>query len=207
MNFVILVFQFLVLIFSVMIHEISHGWIAFILGDNTAKKLGRLTLNPVKHFDLWGSFLLPVLLFIGTAGNIMFGWAKPVPYNPFNLKNPKKEGGLIALAGPVSNILLAVIFGLGIRFIIYFNISSLAPLILFFDIIVRINLVLAVFNLVPIPPLDGSKILFAILPQTAERIFVQFSRYGMVILFAFIFFGFRLIYPIIKFLHWIIVGM
>src|SRR3989338_4079103 len=111
MDFRIILFQIIVLFFSVVIHEVSHGVVALMLGDKTAKDAGRLTLNPLKHIDPFGSVLLPVLLLIAQSP-ILFAWAKPVPYNPYNLKNPKSGAALIAAAGPLSNIILAVIFGI-----------------------------------------------------------------------------------------------
>ncbi len=206
MDIAIIIFQFIVLMFSAMIHEISHGSVAYILGDRTARELGRMTMDPRKHFDLWGSLVLPLLLLLASGGRIMFGWAKPVPYNPFNLKNPKRDPGLIALAGPMSNILMAVIFGLAIRLIVGFNIVSLFNLIIWFDVIVQINLILAIFNLIPIPPLDGAGILFSFLPRAAERLFNVIARYGLFILLIFLLYGFRLIYPIISWLRWLIIG-
>ncbi len=154
------IFQILILLFSVIIHEISHGFMALAFGDKTAQYQGRLTLNPIKHIDLFGSIILPFLLYITNAG-FMIGWAKPVPYNPYNLKNAKIAEPLIALAGPVSNLLLATIFGLLIRFAPISN-----GLIYIFSYVVLINVALAVFNLVPIPPLDGSKVLFSFIPNS-----------------------------------------
>ncbi len=206
MDFVFVIFQFLILMFSVMIHEISHGSTANMLGDPTAKNEGRLTFNPKNHFDFFGSFLLPLMLFFGSGGRFMFGWAKPVPFNPFNLRNPKRDSGLISASGPLSNILVAIVFGLFIRSIIYFNLLFFSPMIIWFDIIVQINLILAIFNLIPIPPLDGSGILFSILPPKFENFLAPLRRYGLLILILFIFFGFRIISPIINWLHWLIVG-
>jgi len=206
-DFLILIFQFLVFIFSVMIHEVSHGLVAYRLGDETAKDMGRLTLNPLKHLDPIGSFLLPMILFL-TNSPVLFGWAKPVPYNPNNLKDPKKGAALIGLAGPLSNIAIAVIFGILIRLIgIFSGLSETTmPAILFLNIIVFINIILAVFNLVPIPPLDGSKVLFAVLPSKYSYIQQFLEQYGMVILLFFIFFGFGLITPIIQSFYSLIAG-
>ena len=145
-----------ILILSVVIHEVAHGYAALWLGDTTAYYAGRLTLNPIKHLDMFGSVILPILL---SFTGFIFGWAKPVPYNPYNLKNRRWGELLVAVAGPASNIILALIFGLIIRFV---NLD--AGLILVAGLIVQVNIVLAIFNLIPIPPLDGSKILFAILP-------------------------------------------
>jgi len=170
MDFALLIFQFIILILAITIHEISHGTVAYFLGDPTAKDEGRLTFNPLKHLDLWGSFLLPLILFFLSAGQFIFGWAKPVPFNPFNFKNPKRDTGLIGLAGPLSNFLLALAFGIFIRLIVHFQIAALLNLVPFFDLIVQINLMLGVFNLVPIPPLDGSKILFSLLPASAAGV-------------------------------------
>lgn len=204
----ILIFQFIVLIFSVMIHEISHGFMAERLGDKTARDAGRLTLNPLKHIDPFGSIVLPLLLYISNS-SILFGWAKPVPYNPFNLKNPKTGGAVIALAGPVSNFMLALIFGVLIRVGMAFGYMPDTPLSLMFQVIVYINILLGVFNLVPIPPLDGSKVLFGFLPSKfiKPEVFGFLERYGMIILVLFMFFGFRLIYPIIGWIFGIFTGL
>lgn len=206
-DLLLLIFQFLVFIFSVMVHEVSHGLMALKLGDDTAKDLGRLNLNPAKHLDFFGSFVLPFILVI-TNSPVIFGWAKPVPYNPNNLKNPKIGAALIGAAGPLSNIFIAVIFGILLRLAgpaVELN-PNLAPLILFFNVIIFINLLLAVFNLVPIPPLDGSKLLFALLPSQSYRLQRLLEQYGLVILLLFLFIGFGLLIPIIQGLHAVLVG-
>jgi len=171
---------------SVVIHEVAHGYAALWQGDVTAKYAGRLTLNPIKHLDIFGSIIVPGILAI-LPGGIIFGWAKPVPYNPYNLRNQRWGELFVAIAGPISNILIAIIFALIIRF--------LGPEILgqaSFELsyyVVLINMVLAFFNLLPIPPLDGSKILFSILNQeTANNIRISLERFGFVILLFFIFF-------------------
>ena len=205
---VILVFQLIVLIFSVMIHEISHGYIAEYLGDPTARLAGRLTLNPLKHLDFFGSFLLPVSLFLLSGGGFVFGWAKPVPYNPAYLKNPKSGAGKIASAGPLSNLIIAVAFGALLRVLLLSGYPLGQELGLFFSFIIYINLLLAVFNLVPVPPLDGSKVLFAILPSSefSLRMMSFLERYGLVLILLFIFFGFRFITPIIDILYFAVAG-
>ncbi|MDI6717903.1 MAG: site-2 protease family protein [Patescibacteria group bacterium] len=191
-----IIFQLLVLLFSAIIHEISHGFAALRLGDSTAKNFGRLTLNPIKHLDPVGSFVLPLLLFI-LKSPVVFGWAKPVPINPSNLKNPKRDSGYIAIAGPLSNFSIAIIFSLILKIISYSSAAFLHPLAIFINIIILVNLILGVFNLVPIPPLDGSKVLFAILPRNFSGVEMFLERYGMFILIFFIFFGFQLVIPFI----------
>lgn len=202
-----MVFQLVVLLFSVIIHEISHGYVAEYLGDPTARLAGRLTMNPIKHLDVFGSFILPVSLWFLTGGAFVFGWAKPVPYNPYNLKNPLAAAGKIAGAGPVSNISIAIIFGIILRI---FSTGGLATpfLATLFSIIIYINILLAVFNLVPIPPLDGSKVLFALLPKTESSYKLAFflEKYGMILVLLFVFFGFQLIIPIINALFYLIAG-
>ncbi len=185
-----IIFQIIVLVFSAVIHEVCHGAMADRLGDPTARLAGRLTLNPLKHLDPFGSVLLPLMLAL-IPGGVVFGWAKPVPFNPYHLKHPDRDGALIAFAGPASNILIAIIFSIFYRLI---GSSVLGEL---FVVIVIINVSLAVFNMVPIPPLDGSKILFAFLPNRLAHLREQMERYGMMILVAFIFFGVHIISPII----------
>src|SRR3989338_2731694 len=151
----LLIFQLAVLIFSVIIHEVSHGYVAEYLGDPTARNAGRLTLNPIPHMSLFGMVIFPIISYL--AWGIPVGAAKPVPYNPNNLKNPRKGGALIAVAGPTSNLVIAVVFGVLVR--ITFAAGAFSPFLgELFGIIVYINILLAVFNLVPIPPLDGSKV-------------------------------------------------
>lgn len=202
------VFSFVVLIFSVVVHEVSHGLVAEKLGDPTARALGRITLNPIKHIDPFGSVILPLILALPMlfgAPTIIFGWAKPVPYNPMLLKNPRAAAGKIAVAGPISNILLALVFGLLIRGAVVLGAPTLIPL---FALVVYINVLLAVFNLVPIPPLDGSKVLFAFLPPTewARNLAFTLERYGFFILILFIFFGFQFISPLISGIFRLIAG-
>lgn len=203
----IVFFQIIILLFSVVIHEVSHGVVAERLGDPTARLAGRLTLNPLKHLDPFGSVILPLLLSL-IPGGIVFGWAKPVPYNPYNLKNPEKGGALIAAAGPLSNLTLALVFAFFYRVLDFLPLSaSLAyGLASFFSAIVLINILLAIFNLVPIPPLDGSKLLFAILPRAAANFKMNLERYGFILVVVFIFFGFRLIQPIIFWLYRLFIG-
>ncbi len=176
------------LILSIIIHEVAHGHAANWLGDPTARLQGRLTANPLKHIDPLGSVIVPALLYFGHAG-FLFGWAKPVPYNPYNLRNQKWGEALVAAAGPAVNILLAVIFSVFLR---------LAPVLALpdatvglFYYIVFINVVLALFNLVPIPPLDGSKILPVLLPLSAQQGYRNFissmQRFGSLGMFAFVF--------------------
>ncbi|MSR70772.1 site-2 protease family protein [Candidatus Kaiserbacteria bacterium] len=176
-----IVFGIVVLIFSIVLHEVAHGYMADWLGDPTARLQGRLTLNPINHIDPIGSLLLPGILLL-THAPILIGYAKPVPYNPYNLRGRHAEG-LVAFAGPGTNILLAVIFGLLIRF----GASQLGPdLINAFAIIAYINLLLAFFNLIPVPPLDGSKVLstlFGLISPALERGYdtfrLNFERLGI----------------------------
>lgn len=209
MEILLFVFVILALLFSAVIHEVSHGLTAKFLGDDTAEKAGRLTLNPLPHIDLFGSIILPLLLLIpaffgGPA--LVIAWAKPVPYNPANLKNKKWGPSFVALAGPVSNIILASFFGLMIRFTLVPSSLLNTSFLSFIAIIVWINLLLAVFNMVPIPPLDGSKLLLAILPRRWDWLGIWLERYGFMIILLFVFFGFSLIIPIIRGLFWLLTG-
>lgn len=200
------IYALLVLLFSAILHEISHGFSAKLQGDNTAEAAGRLTLNPLPHLDPFGSVILPIILALPAlfgAPVFIIGWAKPVPFNPANLKNKKWGPALVAIAGPAANILLAVFFGLLLRF---FDLSFLPSLEFFIAIIVWINLLLAVFNLIPLPPLDGSKILFSIFPYSWRDFEFQLERYGFFLILIFIFFGFNLILPLIFWLFGVITG-
>lgn len=192
------IFYLLILLMSVVIHEVSHGFMAESFGDDTARDAGRLTLNPLKHIDLFGSIILPILLFVTTSATghpFVFGWAKPVPYNPDNLSNKKWGTIAVAAAGVIANIIIAVIFGMIIRFSAGYNFSSSFYTII--SEIVLINLALAIFNLVPIPPLDGSKILFSLLPASLYGIMEFMERYGFVLLIIFIVYFSNILYPIL----------
>lgn len=209
-------FQIAVLIFSVVIHEVSHGFAAYSLGDPTAKIQGRLTLNPIKHLDFFGSFLVPVFAYL--AHLPIIGWAKPVPYNPYNLKHPFGKffrghdwgSVLVGIAGPGANIFVALVFGFGIRFLqsgVVAYSQAAQNLFDIFSAIVVINLALAVFNLVPIPPLDGSKLLLALLPYRLRERYYQFERFGFLLLLIFIFLFSGVIFPIVSFLFRLITGI
>jgi Zn-dependent protease len=197
-------FSIIILIFSVVIHEVAHGYAALQFGDSTARYAGRLTLNPIAHIDWFGSVLLPLLLVLSHAGFVI-GWAKPVPVNPYNFSHRRLGEGVVAAAGPLANLLLALCFGLLIRFIG----PTLALPASFIDlaaIVVITNIVLAVFNLLPLPPLDGSKILFTILPNRFSRLRDGLERQGIFLVLIFIFFFWQTIYPLVPFLFSLITG-
>jgi len=179
------VFQIVVLIFSIIIHEVSHGAMANFLGDPTAKYAGRLTLNPLKHLDPIGSILVPFFLIFFTGKGI--GWARPVPINPYNFRDQKYGSLKVAVAGPLANLAIALIFGMILRFGLLFKFLPY-NFYLAFSFIALINILLAVFNLVPIPPLDGSYILFTILPSSAQKVKIFLSQFGIFILLFLIFF-------------------
>ena len=180
-----IILSIIVLIFSVIVHEVSHGLAAFWLGDPTAKYAGRLTLNPISHLDFWGSFVVPVALVFSGIG-VVFGWAKPVPYNPYNLKNQKYGPAIVGVAGPLSNFAMALIAGIGIRILLAIGVNENLLVFSVLALFVYINILLLIFNLLPIPPLDGSKLLFAFLPISDHTKSVL-DQYGFVILFLFIF--------------------
>jgi len=179
------IFKIVVFLYSVIIHEVSHGFMAQSMGDNTAKDAGRLTLNPISHIDLFGSILLPLMLVLG-GSPILFGYAKPVPYNPLNLSDRKWGAAKVGLAGPLSNIMLAMLFGVAYRFLPGSLHSSMLPE--FFHYAIMINLWLAIFNLMPIPPLDGHWLLLTVLPERYAAFKNFLTRYGLFILLIFIFF-------------------
>lgn len=199
MSFLILI---LILLFSVVIHEVSHGLIADYLGDPTARYAGRLTLNPINHLDPIGSIILPLILFL-SGSSILVGWAKPVPINPYNFKDQKYGSAKVAIAGPLANIVIAIVFALLIRLSVSFVPFSLISI---FSFIVQINLILAIFNLIPISPLDGSHILFALFPSFEEKAKLFFAQWGIILLIFFIFFVFPIIFPIVQILFHLLVG-
>jgi Zn-dependent protease len=200
----LIVFQVIVLIYSVVIHELSHGLMANSLGDLTAKHLGRLTLNPLKHLDMFGSFILPVFLLL-VRSPFIFGYAKPVPYNPANLSDKKYGPAKVAFAGPAANLAMAVLFGLALRFMPDVFSSSLMPQLLAF--IVMINLILALFNLMPIPPLDGHWLLMTFLPSRFAGVRIFLYRYSLLLLFFVLFFVFPILFPIVGYLFKFITGV
>ncbi|MDP4007355.1 MAG: site-2 protease family protein [bacterium] len=201
------IFLIIILIFSVVLHEVSHGIVANALGDPTAKQAGRLTLNPIPHLDPIGSILLPGFLILMSqlgGGGIIFGWAKPVPVNPLNFRDKKYGSALVSLAGPGSNLSIALIFGLVLRFL---PLTEFSPaLVTIFSYIVILNILLAVFNLLPIPPLDGSHILFTFLPRRFAALKIILSQFGLFILLFIIFFFFGFVSPVVNFLFRLIVG-
>jgi len=205
MTMAFLLIQIIILLMSVIIHEVSHGTVAYMLGDPTAKYAKRLSLNPIRHLDLWGSFLVPLFLLI-VRSPVLFGWAKPVPYNPYNLKYQKWGPALVAGAGPGANLFIALVFGLLLRFIPWAHSTFSYALIQVFSLIVILNILLAVFNLVPIPPLDGSKILFTLIPSRFSHVQLFLERYGFFILLFFIFFLFQYIFPLVFLIFKLIVG-
>lgn len=194
-----------ILIFSVVLHEVAHGWTANCLGDPTAKEAGRLTLNPLKHLDPLGSVVLPLCLIL-MQSHMMFAWAKPVPINPFYLRDKKYGEAKTAIAGPLANISIAVFFGLLIRFLPLGDSLFTQNLMMIFNYIVWINLLLAIFNLIPIPPLDGSHILFAFLPESLSAIKFFLFQYGFFIFIFSIFFLFQYIIPIVELVFFLITG-
>jgi len=203
MDILITIFSLIILLFSIMLHEIAHGNIAYHLGDPTAKYAGRLTLNPLKHLDPFGSIILPLILLLVTFGRgPIFGWAKPVPINPYNFKDQKWGTLKVAIAGPSMNFLVAIIFGLLIRFFPFLPEGFLV----IFSLITVYNLAWGIFNLVPIPPLDGSHILFTFLPEKFTQLKLALQQYGMFILLFFIFFGLRYVFLGVQTLYFLIVG-
>jgi len=153
-----------------------HGYAAHRLGDNTAKDAGRLTINPLAHLDLFGSFLLPAMMLLTNIGFVI-GWAKPVPYNPYNFRDQKYGEAKVALAGPLSNFAVAIIFGLILIFSPFLN-PAFIDLV---EVVIYINLLLMVFNLIPIPPLDGSKVVAAFLPERLKAKYLSADRFGFIL--------------------------
>lgn len=197
------ILSIIILIVSVILHEVAHGYMADWLGDPTARMAGRLTLNPVKHIDPVGSIIVPL---ITSLAGFTFGWAKPVPYNPYNLKDKRKGELLIALAGPASNLLIALIFGTVLRFVDV-GAAAMAPFATIVSYIVVINIVLAVFNLIPLPPLDGSKILFFFLPNQYGPTRRMLEAYAPVFVLIVVFFLWQLLQPVIPWLFQLFTGI
>ena len=219
-----IVVQLIAFALAISVHESAHGWAAEKLGDPTARWLGRITLNPIKHIDLFGTVVFPLMLAV--IGAPIIGWAKPVPFVSRNLRNQRRDPALVGLAGPASNILFALaataallLFKAampGFRELLAAVVSAgalgaqgvAAPLVYLLFSLAMINLVLAVFNLIPIPPLDGSHVVAALLPPRAHYQYAQFERYGMLLLFALLWTGFlgTLLRPFVHALLWILLS-
>jgi Zn-dependent protease len=208
------VFYVVVLIMSIVVHEFAHGYAAYKLGDNTANMSGRLTLNPLKHLDPFGSIILPLFLVLTHVGFVI-GWARPVPYNPDNLRNKRWGSLAVAIAGIIANILIAGIFALAIRFVPSLvglpaytsDVLLMHPFYRITIMIVFLNLVLALFNLIPIPPLDGSKILFAFVPARYRYIQNFLEQWGIFFLLLFIIFIWGQVAPLIYIVFHLLTGI
>jgi len=218
------IFLIAILILSVVVHEVSHGYVAYLLGDPTAKRAGRLSMNPLKHLDLTGSFIVPLMLVL-LKSSFVFGWAKPVPYNPYNLKNQKWGPGLVAISGPLSNFLIAGVFGLVALFLpidqtvkteiglaavngaAIFGAGYAPALFYFSSMVVWINVFLGIFNLIPIPPLDGSKVFFSFLPYKWTNAQIFLEKYGFFILLFFLFSFSSVLLPVVFFLFRLFLGI
>lgn len=188
-----LIFSLIILIYSAILHEIAHGFVAERLGDPTARLSGRLTLNPKSHIDPFMSLLLPLLLLL-SGSSVIFGAAKPVPVDPFNLKDGRKDMALVALAGPLTNILLAIAAGFLLRVVSLPFVTGLLPyfffsiLYLLLSTIATLNLLLTIFNLLPIPPLDGSKVFALLLPEDKANVYLSLGSIGIFIILFLLFF-------------------
>jgi Zn-dependent protease len=204
-------FLYIVIILSATFHEYAHGFVAYKLGDSTAKDAGRLTLNPFAHIDLIGTVVIP--LFSLFYGGVFLGWAKPVPYNPYNLRDQKYGSLKVGIAGPAANLLIALILGIFLRLTrtgADFTLTNtemvfgiFPPIFMeFLALIVYINIFLALFNLIPLPPLDGSKVLMDLFPKSAYAI----NRLGFLGIFLALILAFSLLSPAAKFIFWIITG-
>ncbi len=198
------IFQLIILVMSIVIHEVAHGYIAGTFGDPTARLQGRLTLNPIKHIDMLGSIIIPLVTFV--TGGIIFGWAKPVEINPYNMKNRRSGELFTAFAGPASNLILAFVFGTIIRANLSYGFvnGGFGQICI---MIVFVNLTLAVFNLIPIPPLDGSKILFSLLPPRLNYVRNYIERYSLILVIVLIVFLWQFITPVIPWLFTLVTGL
>lgn len=198
------IFSILILIMSIVVHEVSHGYAADVLGDPTARLSGRLTLNPINHLEVFGSLILPTISYL--VGGFIFGWAKPVPYNPYNLRNQRWGTAIVASAGVVANFFIAFVFGMLIKYSDTLGISSPE----FYSIastIVFLNIILGLFNLIPVPPLDGSKLLFSILPAKFYKVQEFLEANWPIMLILVLLFVWKLIAPIASILFNVFTGV
>ena len=195
---------------AIILHEVSHGWVADRLGDSTARYSGRLTLNPLAHIDLFGTVILPLILLI-TPGNFIFGYAKPVPINPYNLRNPRRDMIWVSLSGILTNLALAAVSAMLFRFVASASPGSWSliaiPLAMMLRVSVMINIILAVFNAIPIPPLDGGRVLAHLLPPEQAAVFSKLEPFGFIIILLLFFTGvIDFIWPIIRFFMALFLG-
>jgi Zn-dependent protease len=198
-----ILFQVVILFFSVILHEVAHGYTALSLGDPTARAAGRLTLNPIKHMDPWGTVVLPLFLIL-VHSPFLVGWAKPVPVNPYLMRDPKRGMMLVGAAGPLANIALILLSALALRSMPF---SATPFLFDLFKYCCAINIILALFNLLPVPPLDGSKVVAGILPPKMRDAYVGLERYGIFIIIALLYLGLldRVIVPLYKVIFYLLV--
>jgi Zn-dependent protease len=205
------------LVFAIVLHEVSHGWVANRLGDPTARLMGRLTLNPISHIDLIGTIIMPLFLYFATHGQFVFGYAKPVPINPSYFKDPKKGMALTSIAGPGINLLMALLFAVLLRIIFPaveagaandLTGQALFPFALMLSYGVLINVALAILNLIPVPPLDGSRIVYWLLPPKLGAAYYRLERFGMLILMALLIFRVlgAIIWPVVIYVLYFLLG-
>jgi Zn-dependent protease len=196
------IFTVIIFIFSAVVHEYMHGWAADEQGDPTPRMLGRLTLNPIAHLDPWGSFLVPIILYFASGGSFVFGYAKPVPYNPLALRDRKYGSAKVAMAGPAVNLLMALAFAMVFRFVPFGNEMLKGA----FALIIQVNLVLAVINMIPLPGLDGSKVLMPFMPLSWQNFYHRLEQQSMLLVFLLIMLIFPFLAVIIDFLFKLLTG-